>query len=157
MNSTAQNAQERRKQLQRDAAEMGVDEAYISILVETFYDRVREDPELGPIFIPVIGDNWNYHLGRMKTFWASVILKTGQYSGRPVPAHMKLEGLGPEHFKIWLGLFRSVLDETAPSREAVPLFMGHAERIANSLQLAKFGLPGLPEPGGHGVTPKKPA
>lgn len=138
-------ADERREQIQKDAAAKGIDETYISTLVETFYSRIRQDPELGPIFDRVIGGKWDAHLRRMKDFWASVALNAGRYSGKPVPAHKKLEGVTREHFTNWLALFEATLDDTAPSPEAVSHFMERAVRIAESLQLAMFGLDRLTE------------
>lgn len=140
MQTTLRSRTERRAELQREAAEKGVDHAYISELVETFYGRVRAHPDLGPIFERAIGERWEFHLRRMKDFWASVALQAGTYSGKPVPAHLKLEGLTREHFRSWLNLFRSTLHDTAPTPEAAEHFMVRAERIAESLQLAVFGM-----------------
>ncbi len=137
------SAQVRRAEIQAHAQSLGIDEAYISVLVETFYGRIREDELIGPIFDNAIGDNWDHHLGTMKAFWASVALNAGHYSGKPVPAHKKHASIQPEHFKIWLALFRQTLDDTAPTSGAVNYFMERAERIALSLQLALFGIPGL--------------
>ncbi|WP_340692824.1 group III truncated hemoglobin [Hyphomonas sp.] len=144
MNHVLRSAEERRRDIQLNADRMGIDDAYISELVETFYYRVRADATLGRIFNKEIGDNWGPHLARMKDFWASVAMNAGRYNGKPVPAHTKLEGVDASHFQIWLGLFRQTLEDTAPSAEAIPYFMERAERIAKSLQLAMFGLPNLP-------------
>jgi hemoglobin len=138
-------AEERRRDIQLNADRMGIDDAYISVLVETFYARIRADAALGPIFDREIGDNWSPHLARMKDFWASVAMNAGRYTGKPLPAHTKLKGVDASHFQVWLGLFWQTLEDTAPSAEAVPYFMARAERIASSLQLAMFGLPGLPK------------
>lgn len=143
MATEIRTAEERRKAIQTNATAMGIDEGYISELVETFYERVRANPDLGPIFDNVIGDNWGPHLARMKDFWASVALNAGLYSGKPVPKHQKLEHVTPKHFETWLALFRQTLEDTAPSPAAVLYFMERADRIANSLQLAMFGLPSL--------------
>ncbi|MEQ8322334.1 MAG: group III truncated hemoglobin [Rhodospirillales bacterium] len=145
MNHVLRTAEERRRDIQLNADRMGIDDAYISELVETFYGRVRADATLGPIFDKKIGDNWVPHLARMKDFWASVAMNAGRYNGKPVPAHTKLTGVDASHFQIWLGLFRQTLQETAPSADVIPYFMERAERIAKSLQLAMFGLPGLPQ------------
>lgn len=145
METRIRSAEERRREIEAAAAQMGIDEAYISLLVDAFYDRIRAHPQLGPIFADKISD-WGPHLTRMKDFWASVALNAGRYSGRPVPKHAALKSVQPEHFKLWLGLFREVLEKTAPSPEAVPYFMERAERIAESLKLAMFGLPGLGAP-----------
>jgi hemoglobin len=138
------SAQARRAEIQARAAAMGIDEAYISHLVDTFYSRIRAHETLGPIFNDAIGDRWDGHLPRMKSFWASVALHAGTYSGQPVPAHQKLTTVEPTHFRTWLSLFRQTLEDTASSPEAVPYLMERAERIAESLQLAMFGFPGLP-------------
>lgn len=136
-------AEERRAEIRAKAAAMGIDEAYVSTLVETFYGRIRAHPLMGPLFEEVVGDNWAHHLGTMTDFWASVAFNAGRYSGRPVPAHQKLTRVEPRHFNIWLALFRQTLEDTAPSPAAVLFFMERAERIAQSLQLAMFGLPEL--------------
>lgn len=137
-------AHARRAEIQRSANIIGIDEAYISLLVDEFYRRIRAEETLGPIFEEAIGDRWDYHLPRMKSFWASVALNAGTYSGQPVPAHKKLSRVQQSHFQTWLALFRQTLQDTAPTPEAVDYFMERANRIAESLQLAMFGFPGLP-------------
>ncbi|WP_420434903.1 group III truncated hemoglobin [Hyphobacterium sp.] len=137
------SASERRQAIRENAAAMGIDDAYISVLVETFYERVRAHPVLGPVFNDAIGDNWPEHLARMKDFWASVALNAGRYSGKPVPAHKKHASIKPQHFGVWLGLFEQTLTDTAPTPGALSYFMERAHRIAQSLQLALFGMPGL--------------
>lgn len=136
-------AEERRKEIQDNAALLGIDDAFIDRLVETFYGRIRDDATLGPIFNAAIGDNWGPHLATMKDFWASVAMNAGRYSGKPVPAHQKHAAIQKEHFAIWLGLFRQTLEELSGSQKTVAYFMERAERIAQSLQLALFGIPGL--------------
>lgn len=136
-----------REEIRANAAAMGVDEAYISTLVDTFYARVREDATLGPVFDGAIQENWAPHLAQMKLFWSSVALNSGQYSGKPVPAHRKhAETIQASHFDLWLTLFRQTLEDTASTPEAVEYFMIRAERIAKSLKLALFGMPGLGAP-----------
>ena len=144
MSDAIVSARDRRLEVQARAAAIGIDEAYISLLVDEFYSRIRAHDVLGPIFNEAIGNRWDAHLPRMKSFWASVALNTGTYSGKPVPAHQSLTAVQQSHFGIWLALFRQTLEDTAPSAEAVSYFMERAERIAESLQLAMFGFPGLP-------------
>lgn len=142
---TSERARERRAAIQAHAADIGIDEAYVSTLVDTFYDRVRAHPVLGPIFDGEIGDQWEVHLPKMKQFWSSVTMNTGLYSGKPVPAHTKLSGVRPEDFGIWLEIFEQTLADTAPTPEAAAYFMERARRIAQSLKLAMFGYPGIPQ------------
>ncbi len=134
---------ERRQEVQEKAAAMGVDEAYVSALVNAFYSRIREDRLLGPIFDEAIGDRWGYHLEKMKDFWATVALNAGRYSGEPIPAHKKLVEVQPWHFDVWLELFEETLRDTAPTTDAVAYFMDHAGQIAKGLQIAMFGASGL--------------
>lgn len=114
-----------------------VDRAFIGRLVREFYRRVRADDRLGPIFAGVIGEDWEPHLDKMTDFWCAVILKNGAYSGRPVPAHLKLKQVREEDFGIWLDIFRrTAADLCEPQVAAV--FVERAERIAQSLKLAMF-------------------
>lgn len=144
------SAEERRQAIMENAARLGIDYAFISELVDTFYARVRAHPRLGPIFNGEI-DDWPAHLAKLKDFWASVAMNAGRYSGKPVPAHMKLDGIAREDFGLWLGLFRGTLEDIATGEETVDYFMVRAERIAQSLQLAMFGLERI------GPTPTLPA
>lgn len=136
-----------RQDILAKATAMGITPAYISRLVDTFYDRIRVHDVLGPVFNNAIGDDWGPHLSRMKAFWASVTLNAGLYTGKPVPAHRKhMDTMQIEHFEIWLGLFRETLEDTAPTSDCTEYFMVRADRIANSLKLALFGIPGLGAP-----------
>jgi hemoglobin len=136
-------AQLHREQVQREALRMGINEDYISVLVDTFYDRIRCHDVLGPIFSDAIGSNWEPHLEKMKKFWSSVARNTGQYSGKPVPAHQKLTQVQQRDFAIWLDLFKQTLADTAPTPQAADYFMERADRIARSLQMAMFDRPGV--------------
>jgi hemoglobin len=115
----------------------GVDRASIGRLVRRFYARIRDNERLGPIFAREITGDWEPHLEKMTDFWCSVILKTGDYHGRPVPAHMKLSDVTEADFDIWLAMFGETAAELfAPDIAAV--FVDRAQRIAASLKLAMF-------------------
>lgn len=114
-----------------------IDEAGLARLVEAFYDRVRTDAELGPIFNDAI-DNWPHHLKKLTAFWSSVMLTSGRYKGQPVPAHMKhKDRITPELFDRWLGLWKQATDELMEPVAALAL-QEKAARIAESLKLAMF-------------------
>lgn len=114
-------------------AETGLDEETLRSLVHRFYDRVRADEVLGPIFEARITD-WGPHLERTVAFWSSVALMTGHYHGKPVPAHATLP-VDWAHFERWLSLFRETARETCPPRGAAHVVEA-AERIARSLHMA---------------------
>lgn len=128
----------KRGQLQEEARAIGVSEEFISVLVDTFYVKVRANPDLGPVFNDVIGDNWGPHLAKMKLFWNTIALRTGQYKGNPMPVHKALKEARPEHFETWLVLFEETLNETARSAEVVNYFMGYAKSMGDRLSKAMF-------------------
>ena len=119
-----------------------ITEDMIRDLVHGFYARVRCDDVLGPIFNPVVGEDWSVHLARMCDFWSSVMLKTGRYKGNPLAPHMKLEGVKPEHFDTWLALFGETAEQVCGPALA-PLFVERACAIAASLKLGMFYRPGV--------------
>ncbi len=114
-----------------------LDEGAIESLVHTFYAAIREDETLGPIFDEVIAPNWDAHLEKMCAFWSSVMMSTGRYSGRPMQAHAKLTHVRPEHFDLWLAIFRNTASTLFVPALAAE-FIQRAERIAASLKLGMF-------------------
>ena len=113
-------------------ARTGIDEDMIRYLVHGFYDEVRADTVLGPIFAASIED-WGPHLERMCTFWSSVTLMTGYYHGRPMQKHAPLP-VDAAHFDRWLALFAETAQEICPP-PAADHFIERARMIAESLEL----------------------
>ena len=62
-------------------------------MVERFYGMVRADGRLGPIFEAHI-DDWDAHLIKLRDFWSSMLLRTGRFTGAPMPKHIGLPDLG---------------------------------------------------------------
>ena len=110
----------------------GIDAAFIDRLVDSFYARIRADEQLGPIFAARISD-WPLHLGRMKTFWRSVLHNSGEYSGNPMAKHLAIPGLDEARFAHWLHLFYATLDELEAAPEGRREVAGRARMIADSL------------------------
>lgn len=88
-----------------------ISEAMIEQLVRRFYERVRADRRLGPIFESALGADWEPHLLKMMDFWSSLMLTTGRYSGQPMQVHAALKGVVPADFEVWLGLFETTARE----------------------------------------------
>ncbi len=105
-----------------------VDEPTIARVVDRFYERIRADERLGPLFASRITD-WDRHLGIMRTFWSAALNRTGGYAGRPVERHRLIEGLAAADFDRWLALFRITVDECC-APEGAAEFMAIAERMA---------------------------
>lgn len=106
-------------------------EEEITQLVHAFYARVRQDEQLGPIFNAHV-DDWDHHLAKLVDFWSSILLRTGRYSGTPMPKHAALPGLNADLFHRWLALFRQTASEQ-PNRAMAERACTMAERIAQSL------------------------
>ena len=118
----------------------GIDETMIRNLVDHFYERIRFDPDLAPIFAARVAD-WSAHLGTMYDFWSGVALMTGRYKGKPVQKHAPMP-LRPPHFVRWLQLFRESANAVCMP-PAAAFFISRAERVAESLQIGLSGAKGL--------------
>lgn len=113
-----------------------LDEQMIRDVVHGFYDEIRKDALLGPLFNGAIAPHkWPSHLAKMCDFWSSLMLRTGRYDGRPLPPHLALPGLGEQHFRRWLALFRATVNQICQP-EIAALFMERALRITHSFRLA---------------------
>ena len=129
-------------------AQSELTEATLAAFLDAFYAKVRRDPLIGPVFARKIPDaDWPHHMARVTDFWSSVLLKTGRYKGNPFGRHLGIQGLAPDHFARWLGLFEA----TAAAFFEAPLaeeIVGRAHRIGDSLKAGLFFRPdraGVPE------------
>lgn len=82
----------------------------IELLVNSFYDKVKKDELIGPIFNEVAKVDWEEHLPKLYNFWSDLLLGSDAYRGRPFPPHIPLN-LKPDHFVRWLELFFATVDE----------------------------------------------
>ncbi len=82
----------------------------IELLVSNFYDKVRADDLIGPIFNRQVGDHWDVHLEKMNRFWCTVLLADHSYLGNPFPLHITLQ-INQSHFDRWLNLFCGTINE----------------------------------------------
>lgn len=115
-----------------------INEASITRLVHTFYDQVRADALLGPVFGQLLDGKWDSHLPRMVDFWSSILLRTGSFQGNVYGKHMALDGIAPLHFVHWLTLFKATVNALYDTVAAAEILLV-ADRIAGSLQLGFFG------------------
>ena len=114
-------------------------ESDVRLLVNTFYDKVRKDEILAPVFEPIVKDNWEMHLSRMTDFWSTLLLYTKKYKDDPMPKHLPLP-IGKDHFDRWLLLFNLTINE---------LFEGtiaeNARKRANSIAKIMKAVKGISE------------
>ncbi|WP_318640286.1 group III truncated hemoglobin [Flavobacterium ardleyense] len=89
----------------------------IQLLVDTFYNKIREDHTLKDIFNNKIQDRWPEHLTKMYSFWQTVLLEEHTYYGSPFVPHAKLP-IDLEHFDQWLLLFTKTVDDLFEGEKA---------------------------------------
>jgi len=109
-----------------------IDESSLAVLVDCFYDQVRIDPALGPIFNTAVHD-WDEHKRTLVSFWSSVALGTQSYRGSPMSVHRQ-QPIRGEHFDRWLELWRAAVRELFEEAPAARM-IGYAERIGSSLRM----------------------
>jgi len=100
-------------------------------LLQHFYADVRQHQVIGPIFARQI-DDWPKHIEKILGFWTTVTGGPPSYAGPMMIAHLKLR-LQPEHFLIWLDLWRRHCRMRCAETEASHL-IHIAETMANRLQ-----------------------
>lgn len=87
--------------------------ADITLLIDSFYEKVRVHPDLGYIFSEIAQVNWEVHLPIMYNFWASLLLDEQSYQGNPMTKHIALSKRAPmtnKEFSAWLTLFHETID-----------------------------------------------
>lgn len=105
----------------------------IKLLVNTFYDKVREDELLSDIFNNVIKDKWPQHLEKMYKFWQTILLEEHTYYGSPFLPHANLP-VSRTHFNRWLELFFATIDELFDGEKAEEA-KWRANKMAEMFQL----------------------
>ena len=110
--------------------------AHITLLVDAFYNKVRIDPLLAPVFAGRVND-WQAHHQKMSAFWRSVLLGTKEYKGHLMAVHANLRGLEAAHFSRWLDLFEQTMQETLPPG-VVPYTRYIAQRFTRAMKLGLF-------------------
>jgi hemoglobin len=115
-------------------------EATLRPLIEAFYERVRADPELGPVFEEGVHD-WKDHHDRLIDFWQTVAFGVPRYKGNPVAMHMRhASSITPALFEKWLDLWRDTTESQLPMPLAKVL-QAKAQRIAQTLGSAIRSFP----------------
>lgn len=90
----------------------------IETLVNSFYEKVKNDPSLGPFFSKI---DWKKHLPIMYQFWENAIFYSGGYMGNPLQTHQHIHQAFPmtkEHFNTWVYLFTATVDELFAGEKA---------------------------------------
>lgn len=106
----------------------------VAKLVYAFYDKIRVDEYLGPIFDMHLDETtWPPHLEKLVDFWESNLLGARNFKGNPAKAHGVVDynlsfGIVPEHFEHWVKLWHETVNE---------LFQGE---LAEKAKAASLGM-----------------
>lgn len=109
----------------------------VKLLIDTFYDKVKQNETIGYIFNDIAKVNWNKHLPVMYDFWENILFFTGSYNGNPMTVHghiHRVANFTAEHFNVWLKLFTSTVDELFEGEKA-ELAKQRAISIATVMQI----------------------
>lgn len=88
--------------------------ADIIVLVDTFYQNVALNKQIGPIFTDIAKVDWSHHLPKMYDFWESILFGKAIYKGNPMLSHFALNERTPlqhEQFETWKNLFFHNVDD----------------------------------------------
>ena len=97
----------------------------VFLLVSTFYDKIKKDDFIGPIFLEAIPNKeWENHLEKLTDFWETNLFFAKKYKGNPMQVHQKLDEsnnyqVSQKHFGKWLELWISTLDELFVGDKAI--------------------------------------
>lgn len=113
----------------------------VSLLVNTFYSKLRADEVLGPIFNGIITD-WDGHLELLTDFWETQLFLKRKYYGNPIKAHNEMDdkmnhSITPEHFGLWLNLWFQTIDALFTGDNAF-IAKNRARQISSMLYLQIF-------------------
>jgi hemoglobin len=113
----------------------------IELLMEKFYDKVKKDDTIGPIFNDVAKVNWEHHIPIICDFWETLLLDAASYRKNVMEVHFSLNRKIPledKHFNVWLKLFTGTVDEYFTGEKA-----GQAKKKAKSIAaLMQFKIKG---------------
>ena len=113
----------------------------IARLVTAFYDRIRADVYLGPIFNKHIQD-WEAHLCHLTDFWEHSLFLKGNYTGNPLKAHESVDAaqgyqINEQHFGIWLNHWSQTIDSLYQGPQAEILKL-RARKMATHIHIHIF-------------------
>lgn len=86
----------------------------IEKFIISFYEKVKQDKTIGFIFTDIVQMNWEKHIPLIVDFWETILLDNPVYKNNAMEVHYDLNKQIPlqsDHFKSWLHLFNTSLDE----------------------------------------------
>lgn len=86
-------------------------------LVHKFYDKIRLDDLLGPIFnAHILEEQWPVHLEKLTDFWETNLFGVPKFKGSPTQKHINVDKnmaykIDQTHFGRWIQLWFETIDE----------------------------------------------
>ena len=113
----------------------------LSLLVRTFYSKIRKDALLGPIFNGIITD-WETHLELLTDFWETNLFFKRKYFGNPMHAHIEVDkkvggSINELHFGTWINLWHETINDLFEGETAI-VAKNRARNMATFIHLNIF-------------------
>lgn len=110
----------------------------VSLLVNSFYKKIRANEEIGPFFSETIKD-WDEHLEKLTDFWETNLFAVRKYFGNPIDAHNEVDQkfnnvIDSSIFGLWLNLWFETLDELFVG-ENVEILKRRARKMSTFLMI----------------------
>ncbi|MGV9003027.1 group III truncated hemoglobin [Flavobacterium sp.] len=112
--------------------------ADVSLLVHSFYAKIRANEEIGPFFNEMIQD-WDEHLEKLTDFWETNLFAVRKYFGNPIEAHNKVDekfnnSIDSSLFGLWLNIWFETLEELFEG-ENVEILKRRARKMSTFLMV----------------------
>lgn len=110
----------------------------LSLLIHTFYAKIRSNAEIGHFFNQTISD-WDNHLEKLTDFWENNLFAVRKYFGNPMTAHVEVDekfnnSVNPDVFGLWLNLWFETLEDLFEG-ENVELLKRRARKMGTFLMV----------------------
>lgn len=111
-------------------------ESLLLTVIQAFYEKLKRDDVLGPVFTQAIGENWTKHIKRITSFWLRATGIRDGYRGRNfIPTHVRHLGIRADQLPRWLKLFSETCRELC-SPPAANFLIHVAEKMAENLEIS---------------------
>lgn len=111
----------------------------ITILLQRFYERARQDSLLGPVFYSQI-KNWDEHVSMTAQFWMNLLFR-GKGLDEGLDAKHSELFIQSRHFDRWITIFHDVVNthyDGPVAQHAKFLSIKLAELCRSKLNLTRF-------------------
>ncbi len=94
----------------------------IHLIITLFYDKLLADCVVKHFFEDIVAKNYlTEHIDTVTDFWNGILFQATDYKGNAMRPHLLLNRKKPfekQHFKRWLHLFHTTIDENFTGQKA---------------------------------------